>query len=182
MSRRCTKARSPGILGQLASVCLAMAGLIAGPAGAGAEGATQPPIPNVTRLVVRFMELENKLNEAAAARDASTLQAMLSPDFELRIGANPGVPTPRDAWLHEIMRKDTKPYVIEQMAVHDLGNAAVVSFLGRRRMGGNLLTVDVWVYASGEWKLSTRYAAPAGDRRFRIPGWASQSGVLPKQY
>jgi hypothetical protein len=110
------------------------------------------------------------------------VQGLLSEDFELRAGPAPGVPTPRDAWLRRQLGDRQVTYSIEQMAVHDLGNIAVVSFLGRRKAGGNLFFVDVWVSAPDAWKLSVRYVAPAGDPDHSIPGWDKQPETLKKRY
>jgi hypothetical protein len=147
-----------------------------------ADDAGQSRIPTVTRLVQVFLGFENKLVQAAQAKDASALQGMLTDDFELRAGPTPGVPTPREAWLHHMLTDKANSYDIAQMAVHDLVNTAVVSFLGRRKAGGNLFIVDVWVNSAGGWKLSTRYAAPAGDLRSAIPGWDKGAETLDKRY
>jgi len=166
----------------VAGMLLLTAALLVGPGAARGDDAAQSRIPVVTRLVQRFLDFENRLVEAARAKDAAALQGLLSDDFELRAGPAPGVPTPREAWLRRQLVDSPDTYGIEQMAVHDLGNFAVVSFCGRRKVGGNLFFVDVWVSAADTWKLSIRYAAPAGDLRYSIPGWDKQQGTLKKRY
>ncbi len=147
-----------------------------------ADDAAQSRIPTVTRLVQVFLGLESSLNQAVQANDAAAMQRMLSDDFEMRVGSSPGMPIPREAWLRRSLAERKTGYNIEQMAVHDHGKTAVVSFLGQRKTGGNLLVVDVWVDSGGVWKLSTRYAAPAGDPGFDVPGWSKDAEVLDKRY
>jgi hypothetical protein len=166
----------------VAGTLLVAACLLVGPGAARGDDAAQSRVPVVTRLVQRFMDFENRLVEAARTKDAAALQGLLSADFELRVGPAPGVPTPREAWLRQSLADRPDTYSIEQMAVHDLGNFAVVSFLGRRKAGGNLFFVDVWVNTSDAWKLSIRYAAPAGDLTSSIPGWDKQPETLKKRY
>ncbi|MGE5241942.1 MAG: nuclear transport factor 2 family protein [Bacteroidota bacterium] len=154
-----------------------------GPALSEAEG--QLRIPTVTRLVRQFTVLENSLLESVGKQDSAAVQKMLADDFEMRIGAMPGVPTPRAEWIRQSLKEPAGLSGIEQMAVHDYGNVAVVSFLGRRDVNGargDLFIVDVWTRSQGAWKLSTRYAGPAGDRRFVVPGAATSLPMIEKKY
>jgi hypothetical protein len=150
-----------------------------------AEGDGQLHIPTVTRLVQQFTAYEDAIIESIARRDAAGLQKSLTNDFELRIAANPGVPTPRADWIRLSLTESHKLTGIEQMAVHDHGDVMVVSFLGKRDgigAKGNVFVVDVWVRSGRDWKLSTRYAGPAGDSRFAVPGAGQGTPAIEKKY
>ena len=130
----------------------------------------RPRIPTVTRLVQQFGGLEASLVEAVQNGDSATLERMLADDFEMRVGARPGTPTPRADWIRRSLAGPNHSYGIEQMAVHGFGDVAVVSFLGRRGQRDSLFITDVWVAAGGAWKLAVRYAGPAGGDGFSVPG------------
>lgn len=150
-----------------------------------AEGVGQIRIPTVTRLVQQFTALESSLIESVGKQDSAALQRMLADDFEMRVGAMPGTPTPRAEWIRLSVKEPAAMSGIEQMAVHDYGNIAVVSFFGRRDTDGakgDLFIIDVWTRSPGSWKLSTRYAGPAGDRRFVVPGAATGAPTIEKKY
>src|SRR5438067_9025226 len=83
-------------------------------------------VPNVTRLVKIFSELEARL--AAKAADSATLERMLDPAFEVRDSTAPGVPVPRDEWIRQQRASPSQAPRIDQMAVHDFGDIALVSF------------------------------------------------------
>ena len=140
------------------------------PLAAQAGDASQSRIPTVTRLVQQFTAMENALATAASEKNAASLEAMLAADFEMRTGIAPAVPIPRNEWLRHTLAEKSKPPEAEQMAVHDLGSAAIVSFLGRRKVGGSLFIVDIWTRAGDDWKLSIRYVSPGASPRFDIPG------------
>jgi Domain of unknown function (DUF4440) len=150
--------------------------VIAACAGA-APGLAQPPpsasrIPTVTRLVKQFSELEAALVSKAHAKDVSALDDMLDPSFEMRVGAAPGVPVARDAWVREARASPREAPRIEQMAVHDFGTVAIVSFQaidpGAQATGGAhaRFIVDCWKRDGDAWKLAVRYRsdAPRGTR------------------
>ncbi|HTL77109.1 MAG TPA: nuclear transport factor 2 family protein [Casimicrobiaceae bacterium] len=123
-------------------------------------------VPTVTRLVKMFSDLERRLVEKTHAKDASALDALLDPSFEMRIGSAPGVPVPRDAWIRDARKSAAAPR-IEQMAVHDFGDLAVVSFReasaasGARRRGHDRFVVDCWRRDGETWKLVVRYVSDA---------------------
>ena len=123
-------------------------------------------IPTVTRLVKVFSDLEAQLNAKLAARDTAAVERMLEADFEMRIASTPGAPIPRDAWVRQSLGT-TGEASIDQMAVHDFGSVAVVSF---RQTGSGvqaaparapIFVVDCWKPAEGGWKLATRYLSSA---------------------
>ena len=148
-------------------------------------GATQPPadmpqrIPTITRLVQLFSTLENELMTAVEKGDPTTIDKMLAGNFELRSGDMPGIPTPRAEWLR--YSRGQLVGSIEQMAVHDYGTVEVVSYLWKREAGHDIFIVDVWVKSGDAWKLSVRYASPAGDYRFTIPGAAIEISPIKKR-
>jgi hypothetical protein len=158
---------------------------------ASSGSAAQPPeagrIPTVTRTVKLFSGLEMQLAENLHGGKKQEAEALLEDDFELRPSNAPGVSTPRADWLAATVGKYALPARTEQMAVHDLGSAAVVSFLQpaseneARDRSRDLFVVDVWKRDGDHWKLAVRYAGPAGSRSTSIPGVGDQA-VLPKRY
>jgi hypothetical protein len=131
-------------------------------------------VPTVTRLVKLFTELERGLGENARAKDASALDAMLDSSFEMRIGSAPGTPIPRDEWIRETRAASREAPRTEQMAVHDFGDVAVVSFLERpgdeaKRANGRFI-VDCWKRDGDAWKLAVRYASDASAHGMKVPG------------
>jgi ketosteroid isomerase-like protein len=169
----------------LAGILLAAAAVWALPATA--DVAAGARVPTVTRLVKQFLELESALAADLLRGDRAAVERMLVDDFELRAGSAPGNPTPRADWIRLALAAPPSGYEIEQMAVHDYGDVAVVSFLqaatanGRRDPARDLFTVDVWKRADGAWRLGVRYAAPAGSRDVAIPGAATEA-PFPKRY
>jgi ketosteroid isomerase-like protein len=129
-----------------------------------------------------FSELERGLAEKAHAKDAGALEALLDPSFEMRAGAAPGVPVPRDTWIRDA-RKSTAASRIEQMAVHDFGDVAVVSFrernlrAGAASRGRDRFVVDCWKRDGDRWKLAVRYVSDAN-----APAAAAASGAIDKRY
>ena len=152
-------------------------------ASALAQPAPQPGnVPTVTRLVKVFSELERGLVEKTHAKDASALDAMLDPSFEMRIGSAPGAPVPRDAWIRDARKSAATPR-IEQMAVHDFGDVAVVSFReafaasGAKHRSRDRFVVDCWRRDGGAWKLVVRYLSDAS-----ASGVAGAEATIDKRY
>jgi hypothetical protein len=150
---------------RLRLVLVAFAACVVAPALAQPAPAPAPGrIPTVTRLVKLFTGLEMDLVARTHAKDLSALDALLDPSFELRAGDAPGMPVPRDAWIRDARAASSRePPRIEQMAVHDLGNVALVSFreviAGARKSKVNRFIVDCWKRDGNEWKLLIRYAS-----------------------
>ena len=138
-------------------------------------------VPTVTRSVKLFQERETALAEAIRAGDKSALAKLLSEDFELRAGARAGRPVPRDDYVSDVMRSRDGGGDIAAMAVHDLGETAIVSFTQGNR-GGALFVVDVWRKGGSDWQLAIRYASPAGDARYAVPGAGAEAPEIPKKY
>ena len=138
-------------------------------------------IPTVTRVVKLFLEKETSLGEAVRNADAAALGAFLADDFELRTGARAATPIPRAEWMRELLRAREPGGDITGMAVHDLGGVAIASFTQGAR-GGPIFVVDVWRGQGADWKLSVRYAGPAGTSAFPIPGAGPAEPEIPKKY
>ena len=136
-------------------------------------------VPTVTRLVKLFSSLEGELMAAVQKGDSTAIEKLLADDFELRSGAKPGAPTARGEWLRHSQGKLATS--IDQMAVHDYGTAAVVSYVWQPAAQHRVFVVDVWSRSGDAWKLSVRYASPAGDRRFAIPGAAPEGPHTEKK-
>ena len=139
-------------------------------------------VPTVTRLVKVFSELERGLVEKVHRKDPSALDALLDPSFEMRIGSAPGVPVPRDAWIRDA-RKAAAPLRMDQMAVHDFGEVAVVSFheafaaSGAKHRSHDRFVADCWRRDGDAWKLVVRYLSDAS-----ASGVAGASGTVDKRY
>ena len=144
-------------------------------------------IPTVTRLVKIFLEMEDALAAGIRSGNAAAVEKMLAEDFELRVASNPGNPTPRAEWLRLSLAKPGPALRIEQMAVHDFGEIAVVSFLQaagtaqKRDAARDIATVDVWKRSGDTWLLAVRYAGPAASHGLVIPG-ASAEPPIDKRY
>jgi len=167
---RCGAARRRTLLAAAALACL--------PIGARAQTGR---VPIVTRLVKSLLELETRLAQAASAGDAATLQALLADDFEMRVARRPGVPTPRAEWLAVLARQPAPLAEIEQIAAHDHGATADVSFVLRSAKAMPLFIVDTWTKEGDSWRLKVRYAAPVARNAPRVPG-ESDEAVIPKKY
>jgi hypothetical protein len=164
-----------------AALALAFA-LLALPALAQPSPATAR-IPTVTRLVKIFFELEDDLVTRAHASDPMALDAMLDPAFELREGASPGTPVPRDEWIRAARAAPRAAPRIDQMAVHDFGTIAVVSFRETPTSGAARtkprFVVDCWKRAGDEWKLAVRYVSDATSSEVKM---AKPPKTIDKRY
>jgi uncharacterized protein DUF4440 len=138
-------------------------------------------VPTVSRLVMQFTEREIQLAEHLRARNAGSAGNLLTDDFELRASNQPGRPVPRADWLAQSMQSASSESRVTQMAVHDLGETAVVSFLQGADTTPGLFVVDVWRRVGSDWKLSVRYAAPTAGN-VPIPGFPPAEPNLPKKY
>jgi len=153
-----------------------------------ADETAQARIPTVTRWVKVFTERELALQSSARAGDEAALQTMLADDFEMRTGVMPANPTPKAEWIRQSLQQRDASFAIEQMAVHDLGDQAVVSFReasstgAKRTPARDIFVVDVWTRAGDEWRLAIRYASPAGSSDFVIPGATPESRIIQKKY
>ncbi len=136
-------------------------------------------VPTISRLVMLFTERERELAARIRARDAAGAGSFLTDDFELRASSEPGRPVPRSDWIRQSIQSPSQEGTPTQMAVHDLGGTAVVSFLQPGGANAGLFVVDVWRRAGEEWKLAVRYVAPAGGA---VPGTTASEPEIPKKY
>jgi hypothetical protein len=146
-----------------------------------ASGQATGRVPTVSRLVMQFTEREMQLADRLSARDPAGAGNLLTDDFELRASSQPGRPVPRADWLAQSTQSPGPGNRVTQMAVHDLGESAVVSFMQGPDTGGSLFVVDVWRRTGSEWKLAVRYAAPIAGN-VPIPGVPAAEPTLPKKY
>ena len=143
-----------------------------------AQSPSQSRIQTVTRLVKTFHVLETKLAAEAAANDTKSLDATLDPAFEMRTADAPGAPIPRDEWLRNAHASHPGALTIAQIAVHDFGDVAVVSFQETSSKPARFV-VDCWKRDGAGWKLAVRYrsnVAPVSAKPSRAPG------TLDKRY
>jgi hypothetical protein len=129
-------------------------------------------VATMSRGVKVFSQLELKLGAAAHARDRDALDALLDENFELRRGAEPGRPLPRAEWNEQVTAHAPEEIEISQMAVHDLGTHAVVSFVSAPKGAANAgreFIVDVWRKSGDDWRLLVRYASPSSAQDDAAP-------------
>jgi hypothetical protein len=151
-----------------ASAAFVVAGLVSLLASAlPARAADTPPtggrIVTMTRGMKVFGDAEYALIQALAAKDKAALDALVDETFEQRGGPNPGEGVPRDEWLPKAQAESSNGDRITQMAVHDMGELALVSFLLQRPGKGDAFVVDVWKKQAGSDKavLQIRYFSAA---------------------
>ena len=136
------------------------------PCVAGTPAAPEPAfVATMSRGVKVFSELESKLGAAARARSDDALGELLDENFEVRESSTPGRPVSRAEWRDQIATRQPADIELSQMAVHDLGAEAVVSFLGRDKdtAGAVWFVVDLWRKQGASWVLVVRYRSP-GER------------------
>ena len=155
-------------------------------AHAGVAAAQTPEtsrVPTVSRLVMQFTERESELAARLRAGDAEGAGRLLTDDFELRAGPQPGRPVARDDWLRQSVRSPGPTTTPTQMAVHDLTETMMVSFLQSAAGGSaSVFVVDVWRRAGADWKLAIRYIAPAGAGSMALPGVPPPEPTIQKKY
>jgi hypothetical protein len=117
----------------------------------------------MTRGMRIFGDAERKVIAALKAHDKAALDRLVADDFEQRSQPAPGEPLARDEWTREAPAAAAQSAGLRQMAVHDLGDTAVVSFQWLHPAPD--FVVDVWRKKAGsdDWQLAIRYlsAAPA---------------------
>jgi ketosteroid isomerase-like protein len=149
-----------------------------------------PPrtIPTVTRTVQQFSTLENEWLDAVHDRNADALKKIVADEFELRSASVPGRPTPRAEWQQQAFAAPPVESTIEQMAVHEYGELAVVSFLWKIAAPKNsavptkVFVVDTWKQMDGGWKAVTRYAATVDGASKAVPGADMSAPAVNKKY
>ncbi len=123
-------------------------------------------IESATRGVVRYESLERAILQAEQNKDQDALRRLVADDFEVRSAESSG-PTPREMWEQRAESENITWFQIRNMAVHEFGDVAVVSFLldrrgeaGKRAVPQTVFVVDVWRQAEG--KLAVRYVSTPG--------------------
>ena len=96
-----------------------------------AQGQVRSKAVTATRQVKIFLDLEMQLMEAQRSGDAAAVDKLITADFEQRNSAQPGNPTPRAEWRSSMREQWPGEIWLEQIAVHDRGDTALVSFLVR---------------------------------------------------
>ncbi|HXO39736.1 MAG TPA: nuclear transport factor 2 family protein [Candidatus Acidoferrum sp.] len=130
-----------------------------------------PRIITATKQVAIFTDLERQLLQAVQKKDKATLQALLTDDFTIEMPD--ADPLPSDEWLDSVTAKDysLKSFVVRQMSVADLGDAAVVKFerlqdaaFKGQPDSGEFFAVDLWKKNGDSWKLANRYVAKVSSQ------------------
>jgi hypothetical protein len=150
-----------------ALVILAVAALVAAGVSANPGQANAPMrIQVMTRQVQAFAQREQALTDALGKSDRAATDRLLSADFEMRDGAAAVQPVPRAQWI------SARPSgSLDQIAVHDYGNVAVVSFINnttRSKSTRAAFVVDVWQKHGEDWQLSVRYQSQLGARNLPV--------------
>jgi len=153
-----------------------------------AQAAPARTVPTVTRTVQLFSTLENDWLDAVHNRDAEAVKKIVADEFELRSAAMPGRPTARAEWQQQAFAAPALESNIEQMAVHEYGELAVVSFMWKiaapknSALPSQVFVVDTWKQVDGAWKVFTRYAATVDGASKAVPGSDLAAPALNKKY
>jgi hypothetical protein len=134
------------------------------PASAADTPPAGPGVVTMTRGMKIFGDAEAQLVAALKARDTAAVDRLVGPDFEQRSQAAPGTPLPREDWLAQAPAEAARSSAMREMAVHDYGDLAIVSFLWTREPPlPAAFVVDVWQRPSGSepYQLVTRYMSAA---------------------
>jgi hypothetical protein len=125
-----------------------------------------PHIITATKQVTIFTGMETQILQAVQKKDKAGLEAMLTDDFTIEM---PNAdPLPGDEWLDSVTAKDysLKSFVVRQMSVIDLGNAAVVKFdriqeatSKTQTDSGEFFVVDLCKKSGDIWKLANRFVS-----------------------
>lgn len=125
-----------------------------------------PTVITATKQVTLFTGLEKQMLQAVQAKDRAGLESILADEFEI---AMPNAdPLAGADWVDSVMSKDfiLKSFVIRQVSVADLGDAAVVKFdriqqatFQGKNESGEFFVVDLWKKTGDSWKLANRYVA-----------------------
>lgn len=128
-----------------------------------------PRISTATRQVTLFTALEKQLLTAVQKKDHAGLSSLLSEDFTIE---SPNAdPIAAEDWVPLVMGPNykLKSFIIRQMSVTDLGDAAVVKFDRIQRAtfkgkdaSGEFFVVDLWRKDGDSWKIANRYVAKVG--------------------
>jgi hypothetical protein len=128
-----------------------------------------PTITTATRQVSFFTGLERQMLRAVQKKDKAALEAMLTDECDISM---PGAdPLAGPDWIDSVMDKDftLQSFVLREMSVADLGDAAVVKFdriqqaaYKGKNESGEFFVVDLWQKSGDGWKLANRYVSKVG--------------------
>jgi len=153
-----------------------------------AHAAPPRTVPTVTRTVQLFSTLEGDWLDAVHKRDAEALKKIVADEFELRSASVPGRPTARAEWQQQAFAAPALESNIEQMAVHEYGELAVVSFMWKiaapkhSALPTQVFVVDTWKQMDGGWKVVARYAATVDGAGKAVPGADLAAPAVDKKY
>ena len=142
-----------------------------------------PRIITATKQVTMFSGIENEMLQAVQKKDKAALASMVTDDCSIHLPD--ADPMPGEDWIDSVMNKNfvLKKFIIRQMSVADLGNAAVVSYdriqessLQGKPDGGEFYVVDLWKQDGGPWKLSDRYVSKVGTTPYMPKGPVKPTG------
>lgn len=145
-------------------------------------------VPTVTRLVKAFSQLEVEIIAAVKQKDQAKLAQLIDQNFEMQVASKSVDPVPLSEWLKASMEEGSSyTYDIADMAVHDLGQAAIVSFCWKNSAATKSLSpeafiVDVWKKEGMDWKLAIRFVSTAQKSGEGLPGYSVTDGVIEKKY
>lgn len=119
----------------------------------------------------RFHELELRWMDALAAKDASTLESMVAPEFTI-IGATATLEDPvgtRADWLAIGLKRPFPRHEVKVLGVTLIGDTAVVRAVLSATYppspfapeGGpvSFLVTDTWMKRAGAWQVVSRHAS-----------------------
>jgi hypothetical protein len=154
--------------------------------GSGQEPVRPPLNPRIvtaTRQVTMFAAMEKQMLESVQKKDGAALHAMVTEEFEVHLPDADAMAS--EDWMDSVMSKDfsLNSFVIRQMDVADLGNAAVVSYdriqessFKGQSDGGEFYVVDLWKKDGDNWKLSDRYVSKVGSTPYMPKGPVKPTG------
>jgi ketosteroid isomerase-like protein len=140
----------------------------------------------VTREVKQFSDLEHDLIAAMNAKDAEGMKQLLTDDFALHFGNNPGDSTNRTEMIAQATAGRTLPLHLEYMSALDYGGVAIVSFswnldgVDGEASSGKVFVVDTWKKIDEHWKLAARYASAVAKSDLAVPGYVPHA-VAPNK-
>jgi ketosteroid isomerase-like protein len=168
----------------LAFYCVVLAGISVFSVAQEPEKPTLTPrIITATKQVTMFNGIERQMLQAVQKKDKAALQAMLTEDCSIYLPD--ADPLDGEDWVDSVMNKDfvLKNFVVRQMTVSDLGNAAVVSYdriqestYKGQNDGGEFYVVDLWKKDGANWKLSDRYVSKVSSTPYMPKGPIKPTG------
>jgi hypothetical protein len=130
-----------------------------------------PQPPAAAADVAEFTRLELQWMDALAAKDETTLQAIVAPEFKI-IGTGStvdGLTTDRTAWMRVGLARPFPKHEVSNVQVTRVADVAIVQFVlsgtypprSLTPEGGRLdfLTTDVWAKRDGKWQVVSRHSS-----------------------